>query len=224
MELLTNMTRYYNINTETHAEKVCKTSERRIKMSKKQSLKLGSGIAFGGGIVIFLMGLLFDYLPFNKYASAFWMIFVVLVVFFALGADMKNIPKMIVSYACGLIWGLISNFTASLFMQSAHLLFAFLNYYLIASLMVFIHQFLAGKTVFGCAPTAFLGLAESIFVATCGVPDGTGGLLPPMTWGPIDLFIIFMIGIVMVTLLALVSNAIVKAVMKGAPQSPAKKE
>ena len=186
-------------------------------MDKKQMLKLGASISFGGGLVIFVMGLLYDLLPFNKYASAFWMIFVVLVVYFALGAEKRNIPKMIVCYACGLVWGLISNFTAFLFMQSAHLLFAFLNYFLIASLMVFIHQFIAGKTVFGCAPAAFLGLAESIFVATCGVPDGTGGLLPPMTWGPIDLFIIYMIGIVMVTLLALASDLIVKLVMGKKP-------
>lgn len=183
-------------------------------MDKKKMLKLGLGIAFGGGLVIFIMGLLFDYLPFNKYSSSFWMIFVVLVVYFAMGAEKRNIPKMIVCYICGLIWGAISNVTAFLFMQNAHFLFAFLNYFLIASLMVLIHNFLLGKTVFGCAPTAFLGLAESIFVATCSIPDSTGNLQPPMTWGPVDLFIIFMIGIVMVTVLALVSDAIAKAVMK----------
>lgn len=176
-------------------------------------LKIGLGISFGGGIVIFVMGLLYDMLPFNKYASAFWMVFLVLVVFFALGADMKNIPKMIVCYACGLVWGLISNFTAFLFMQNSYFLFAFLNYYIIAGLMVLIHNFLLGKTVFGCAPAAFLGLAESIFASTCGVPDGQGGLLPPMSWGPVDLFIIYMVGIVMVTLLSLASNVIVKLIV-----------
>lgn len=179
-------------------------------MNKKQMLKLGFGISFGGGLIIFIMGLLYDLLPFNKYSSAFWMVFLVLVVYFALGAERRNIPKMIVCYICGLLWGMVSNFTGYLLMQSNHLLFAFLNYFLIAGLMVFIHQFIAGKTVFGCAPAAFLGLAESIFVATCGVPDGTGGLLPPMSWGPVDLFIIYIIGIVMVTLLSLVSDLILK--------------
>jgi len=195
-------------------------------MDKKQMLKIALGISFGGGLVIFIMGLLYDLLPFNKYASAFWMVFLVLVVYFALGADLKNIPKMIVTYACGLIWGAISNFTAFLFIQSNHILFAFLNYFLIAGLMVLIHQFLAGKTVFGCAPAAFLGLAESIFASTCGVPDGMGGVLPPMTWGPIDLFIIYMIGIVMVTLLALASGFIVKLIVgkNGAPQDGENKE
>lgn len=184
-------------------------------MDKKKMLSLGLAISFGGGLVIFIMGLLYDLLPFNPYSGAFWMIFMVLIVYFALGADKKNIPKMIVSYACGLVWGLISNFTAYLFIVNNHILFSFLNYFLIAGLIVFIHQFLAQKTVFGSAPCAFLGLAESIFAATCGIPDGAGGMLEPMTWGPVDLFIIFMIGIVMVTCLAFFTDFLAAKIMSG---------
>ena len=183
-------------------------------MDKKVKLILGLIIAFGGGLIILALGLCYDLLPFNPYSASFWMIFVVLVVYFALGAKLKNIPGMIVSYACGLGWGFISCMSAYLWQQSNHLLFAVLNYFLIASLMVFLHQFVAEGTVFGFAPCAFLGLAESIFAATCSIPDSHGQLMTPNTWNAIDLFIIFMIGILMVTLLSLFTGFLAKLYMK----------
>lgn len=193
-------------------------------MSKKQQLALGVGIAFGGGVIILIMGLLFDMLPFNPYSGVFWMIFLVLIVYFALGAQKKNIPAMIVSFACGLGWGLLSNFTAFLFIRSNHVLFAIINYFGVAGLIVFIHQFIAKGTWFGLAPCAFLGLAESIFVATCGIPNSSGELMPPMTWGPIDLFIIYIIGIIMVTALAFFSDFIAKKIIgKKAPPAEGEK-
>lgn len=183
-------------------------------MSKKVKAVLGLIIAFGGGLIIFILGMAYDLLPFNPYSSQFWMIFVVLVVYFALGAKLKNVPGMIVSYACGLVWGFISCYTAYIWQQSNHTLFAVLNYFLIAGLMVFIHQFLAEGTVFGFAPCAFLGLAESIFVATCSIPDSQGNLMAPNTWNGIDLFIIFLIGILMVVLMSLFTGFLAKLYMK----------
>lgn len=184
-------------------------------MDKKKMLKLATGIAFGGGLVIFLMGLAFDLLPVNPYSHVFWMIFLPLIIYFSLGADKKNIPAMIVSFACGLAWGFISNIPAFLFMQNNYILFAFLNYFLIAGLIVFIHQFIARGTVFRLAPCAFLGLAESIFVATCSIPDRGGNMLAPMTWGTIDLFIIYIAAMAMVTILAFFTQFIAGKIMRG---------
>lgn len=183
-------------------------------MSKKMKLIIGLLISFGGGLVIFAMGMAYDLIPVNPYSGVFWMIFIVLIVYFALGAQIKKIPGMIVTYICGLAWGFISNITAYMFIQSNHLLFAVLNYFLIASLIVFIHQFVAEGTVFGVCPCAFLGLAFSIFAATCSIPNSKMELMPPNTWNFIDLFIIFMIGIIMVTLLSLFTGFLVKMFLK----------
>lgn len=183
-------------------------------MDKKTQIMIGFLAAFGGGFIIFILGMAYDLVPFNTYSHQFWIIFLVFILYFAIGGEIKNIPSMTVSYICGLVWGFLSCVSAYLWQASNHTLFAFINYFLIASLIVFVHKGLLGNTVFGNPMAAFLGMALSIFVATCSVPSSTGEYLAPNTWNFVDLFIIYLIAIFLCFFVSIFTGFLIKNYLK----------
>lgn len=60
--------------------------------------------AFGAVILTLLMQPM-GMLGFQNYN---WMLFIVLLLFFALGADFKKIPSMIICYGVGILWAMLN--------------------------------------------------------------------------------------------------------------------
>lgn len=143
--------------------------------------------AFGAVILTLLMQPVFII----GYAEYVWLIFLPLVLFFALGADFKKIPSMIVCYICGVLWAMINGAIGGVF--ESFLPFEVAN--LITTILVIfciltIHENFLAKTIFGNVPALFLGLATTFFTFFI-VPSNA----EPIT--PIHLVLLFIYGIVL---------------------------
>ena len=60
---------------------------------------------FGAVILTILMQPIFIL----GYSEFVWLVFLPLILFFALGADFKKIPSMIIGYICGVLWAMFNN-------------------------------------------------------------------------------------------------------------------
>lgn len=98
------------------------------------------------------------------YANFIWLLFLPLLLFFALGGNFKKIPSMIVGYGCGILWALSNNLIVGLF--SSFLPFEIANIVstiLLIFTILTIHENLLINTIFSNVPTLFLGLATTFF-------------------------------------------------------------
>ena len=79
--------------------------------SKTMLIKIAAFAGLGTGLVCLIYGLLWDMLPFNKYQGIFWLSFMPLILFFMKERqDRKYLLNMFLSFAAGLIWGLLAIF------------------------------------------------------------------------------------------------------------------
>lgn len=99
------------------------------------------------------------------YAAYTWMLFLPLLLFFALGAQFKMIPSMIVCYICGVLWAVVNGIFSGIlggFMPEAAV-------NIVAPIVVIfciltVHENLFAKTIVGNVPALFLGMASTFFV------------------------------------------------------------
>lgn len=130
-------------------------------MTEKKVIKLVQ--AFVGAAVLTALMQLMGVVGYQNYI---WMLFLPLLLFFALGADFKKIPSMIVGYICGVLWsianglimGLMSGISANLFVSNI------LPTVVVIFLILTVHENFLQKTVFGNVPALFLGMSTTFFV------------------------------------------------------------
>ena len=125
----------------------------KVKVKAVQSLT--------GAIVLTLLMQVFGLSGYGQYI---WMLFFPLLMFFALGADFKKIPSMIVCYACGVAWAYINGIVTGIFASFAPgVVVAIVPTIIIIFTVLMVHEcFLAG-TVFGNVPCMFLGMSTTFF-------------------------------------------------------------
>lgn len=154
--------------------------------------------AFFGAVVLTLLMQPFGALGFGNYN---WMLFVVLLLFFAMGADMKKIPSMIICYGLGILWAVLNGILMGV-MQGLPLWIPniALTIVIIFSILT-VHENLLRGTIFGCIPALFLGLAETFFIFSIKPANA-----PAIT--PVHLFIFFLYGLVMTCALVLGGGAL----------------
>lgn len=110
------------------------------------------------------------------YPQYIWMCFLPLLMFFALGANFKVIPSMIVSYAIGELWcvinGLVAGAFAAAFGSDNPVMSNLVPTILVIFLILAVHEnFLEGKP-YSNIPCIFMGLATSFFVEFLQQPIG----------------------------------------------------
>lgn len=118
--------------------------------------------AFFGAIILTLlmqpMGML-------GYGNYMWMLFLPLLLFFALGAQNKNIPSMILCYVCGVVWaylnGIVTGLLSKAMPSTAANIFAAI---IIIFLLLTVHENFLANTIFGNVPALFMGMAETFFI------------------------------------------------------------
>lgn len=131
-------------------------------MNERKKIRLVQAIT--GAIVLTL---LMQVMVLAGYAQFIWMLFLPMLLFFALGADFKLIPSMIICYICGVLWSVINGYVATLFgMMSSNMLVSnLIPTIIVIFLILTVHDNLLEGTIFGNIPCIFLGLSTSFFVS-----------------------------------------------------------
>lgn len=99
------------------------------------------------------------------YGPYVWLLFTPLIIFFALGANFKLIPGIILCYACGVLWtyGFITVQTFIRGLSSSPLLVELIPNIMLVFLVLTVHENLLRKTPLGIVPAVFLGLATTFY-------------------------------------------------------------
>jgi hypothetical protein len=148
--------------------------------------------AFGGIVLTLLMQPMVA-LGFGNYN---WTLFIVLLLFFAMGADMKKIPSMIVCYPIGIAWAMVNGILMGVLKDFP----AWVPNVALTMVVIFciltVHENLLRDTIFGNIPSLFLGLAETFFVFSIQPANA-------VAITPIHLYGFFLYGLVMTLVLVL---------------------
>lgn len=158
-------------------------------------LKVGLVQSLAGAIILTLLMMPMGMLGFGQYI---WMLFLPLLLFFAMGAQFKLIPSMIVCYICGVVWAYISGLLQSAFGAFApQIVVETVPTIITIFLILTIHENLLANTTFGNIPSLFLGMCSTFFVFTMNI-DIT----------PFHLIGFYIYGIVLVAVLVLGGGAV----------------
>ena len=161
-----------------------------MKSIKRKALLIQA--SFGAVILTLLMQPM-GALGFGNYN---WMLFVVLLLFFAMGADMKKIPSMILCYCCGILWAMLNG----VLMGAMKDLPAWIPNIALTMVIIFsiltVHENLLRDTILGNIPCLFLGLAETFFIFSIQPANA-----PAIT--PFHLVGFFLYGIIMTSALVI---------------------
>lgn len=126
------------------------------------------------------------------YGPYLWISFTSLIIFFALGADFKNIPSMIVSFVFGLAWGVLNGIVSGALSGAPMWVSGILWIGVMIFLVLTVHINLFGGTLIGNVPSMFMGLALTFYLPS------VQGL--PHQINVIHLLVMFLYGLVMTTL------------------------
>ncbi len=166
-------------------------------MSDRMKVKIVQ--SFIGAVVLTILMQFFAAAGFGQYI---WMLFFPLLLFFALGADFKKIPSMIICYICGVAWAYINGIVQGVFGKFAsEMVVNIVPTILIIFLVLTIHEGFLVKTAFGNIPCLFLGMCTTFFVFMIGV-DLT----------PVHLIGFFIYGIILSIVLVVVGMAACSAI------------
>lgn len=134
-------------------------------MSDRMKVKMVQSIT--GAVILTALMQVFGAAGFGQYI---WMLFFPLLLFFALGADFKKIPSMIVCYICGVAWAFINGMVQGIFAAFAsEMVVNIVPTIIIIFLVLTIHEGFLAKTIFGNIPSLFLGMCTTFFVFMLGV-------------------------------------------------------
>lgn len=167
-------------------------------MKERKKIRLVQAIT--GAVVLTL---LMQVMVLVGYPQFIWMLFLPMLLFFALGADFKLIPSMIVCYICGVLWSMVNGLVMSLFGMISSNMFVsnLLPTILVIFLILTVHDNLLEGTFFGNIPCIFLGLSTSFFVSFMNI-DIT----------PLHLIAFFLYGIVLTVCLVLSGTLVCSAI------------
>lgn len=128
----------------------------------KDKTKIGLVQALVGAIVLTLLMQPFAILGFGQYL---WMLFLPMVLFFALGAEFKAIPSIILCYICGVVWAFVNGIVQGVFAAFApEIVVNIVPTVIVIFLLLTVHQNLLSETIFGNVPSLFLGMSTTFFV------------------------------------------------------------
>ncbi len=102
-----------------------------------------------------------------------WMLFLPLLMFFALGADFKKIPDMLIGYAVGELWCVINSLVSGAFgaaFGDNPLLSQLIPTILVIFCILTVHENLFEGQVFSNIPCIFMGMATSFMMLFMQVP------------------------------------------------------
>jgi hypothetical protein len=189
--------------------------------SKSTLLKIALFAGLGTGLVCLVDGLLWDFVPFNKYQGMFWLTFMPLILFFMKEQqDRKYLLNMWLSFVCGLIWGLVAIAAIMVLAPVSPVILDIVIDFVICALIVFVHKGLLDKTPLNAVACVFLGFAETLACLQTSFPIA-GELLPPMSLNGIDMLIIFTWGILVTFCLSFVCDLLIgKFVISKLPPAP----
>lgn len=125
-----------------------------------------------------------------------WMLFIVLLLFFATGADFKKIPSMIVCYPIGILWAMLDGVLIGTLKELPEWTSGIVLTMVIIFCILTVHENLLRDTIFGNIPALFLGLAETFFVFSIQ-PANT------IIITPLHLYGFFLYGMVMTLILVI---------------------
>ena len=129
-------------------------------MKEKRKIKLVQALV--GAIVLTLLMQPMGILGFGSYI---WMLFLPLLLFFALGVDFKKIPSMIICYICGVAWAFLNGIVQGIFARfSPEIVVNIVPTIIVIFLILTVHENLLAKTIFGNIPALFLGMSTTFFV------------------------------------------------------------
>ena len=189
--------------------------------SKSTLLKIALYAGLGTGLVCLVDGLIWDFVPFNKYQGMFWLTFMPLILFFMKEKqERKYLLNMWLSFVCGLLWGLLAIAAIMALAPVSPIALDIVIDFLICAAIVFVHKGLLDKTPFNAVACVFLGFAETLGCLQTSFPVA-GELLAPMSLNGIDMLIIFTWGILVTFCLSLVCDLFIgKFVMSKLPPAP----
>ena len=107
------------------------------------------------------------------YQNFVWVLFLPLLLFFALGANPKVIAPMIVGFICGQLWGVVNGLLITgldAFLPTA--LAGVLGAIVVIFGMLTVHENYAARTVFGNVPAVFMGMALMFFISSITPTEG----------------------------------------------------
>lgn len=133
-------------------------------MSDIKKIKLVN--SFIGAIVLTL---LMQVLSMVGYGQFQWMLFLPMVLFFALGADFKKLPSMVVCYLCGVGWAFIAGVMQGLFAGAPAAVVSIVPTIITIFCILTIHDNFLSHTIFGNIPCLFLGMCSTFFVFMMGI-------------------------------------------------------
>lgn len=134
-------------------------------MSERMKIKMVQSLT--GAVVLTVLMQVFAAAGFGQYI---WMLFFPLLLFFALGADFKKIPSMVVCYICGVLWAFVNGMVQGVFAAFAsEMVVNVVPTIIIIFLVLTIHEGFLAKTIFGNIPCLFLGMCTTFFVFMLGV-------------------------------------------------------
>ena len=189
--------------------------------SKSTLLKIALFAGLGTGIVCLIDGLLWDFVPFNKYQGMFWLTFMPLILFFMKEQqERKYLINMWLSFVCGLAWGLVAIAAIMTLAPVSPIALDIVIDFVICALIVFVHKGLLDKTPLNAVACVFLGFAETLGCLQTSFPIA-GELLAPMSLNGIDMLIIFTWGILVTFCLSFVCDLLIgKFVISKLPPAP----
>lgn len=124
--------------------------------------KAGLVFAIYGAIALSLLMVVTQVLGYGQYN---WMLFVTLLLFFAMGADFKLLPSMILCYFIGMVWGQVNGLVMGVIGQFLPMsATGIVTPIILIFLILTIHDNFFSNTIIGNIPALFLGLAESFFM------------------------------------------------------------
>jgi hypothetical protein len=119
--------------------------------------------AFTGALVLTLLMIPMGIAGYGQHT---WMLFLPMLLFFALGADFKKIPSMIICYILGVGWGFLPGFVGNFLgsVGAPGLVVQNLPPILIIFLILTVHENFLRTTPLGNIPALFLGMASAFYV------------------------------------------------------------
>ena len=140
-------------------------------MNDRRKIKLVQALTGAVVLTILMQGMTLLGMP--QYT---WMLFLPLLMFFALGADFKNIPSMVICYAVGELWCVVNSLVTagftSAFGPTNMVMSNIVPTIVVIFLILTVHENLFEGKVFSNIPCIFMGMATSFFTLFMQQPIG----------------------------------------------------
>lgn len=140
-------------------------------MTDRRKIKLVQALTGAVVLTILMQGMTLLGMP--QYT---WMLFLPLLMFFALGANFKNIPAMLIGYAVGELWCVVNSLVTagftSVFGAGNMVMSNIVPTIVVIFLILTVHENLFEGKVFSNIPCIFMGMATSFFTLFMQQPIG----------------------------------------------------